>query len=251
MTSVFQYQHAMANPDESLAPIYQEIYQENVNRQGKIGMVRRLGPRTYVYCKNGAVALGIGMLAVQPTPVANHQNIAVQAAAAIDDEEVTVTLGATAVTSNQYEDGFLMITDATGQGTTYRIRSNPAADASANLILTLYDKLHTALDTTSEVHLIANPYNGPVISVADQLDIPAGVPNIAITASYYFWLQTGGLAAVLHDNDPASQGQPVTISALTVGAVGQRDAVGEPLVGYAAILGVSTEYSPIDLRILV
>jgi hypothetical protein len=245
----FDFQHAMANPDESLVPFFQGIYTESEESRGLVGTIRRLGPRTYVYAKNGGTALGIGMLAVQPTPAANHQNIAVASAAAINAEEVTVTLGATAATSNQYEDGFLFVTDATGEGTGYRIRSNPAADASASLVLTLYDKIHTALTTSSEVCLIPNPYNGVVIAVTDQADIPAGVPNIAVTASYYFWLQTGGPCAVLAD-EAVTQGEEVVAGTSVAGAVEAADAAGEPLVGTAIIALVDEEYRPVDLSIL-
>lgn len=250
MSGAFTYQHAMANPDESLAPIYQGIYQESELSNGQVGKIRRLGPRTYVYAKNGAVALVQGQLTIQPVMAANHQNIAVALAAAVSDNEVKVTLGATLATVNQYEDGYLLITDEDSQGTSYRIRSNPAAASGASMILTLYDKLHTALTTSSKVHLLTNPYNSLVISAGSQAAIAAGVPNIAVTANYYYWSQVGGPCAVLHDADPASLGDLVTISENTNGAVGIYNTVAEPIVGTALILGVSTQYSPVDLSIL-
>jgi len=247
---MFQYQGAYGSQVESrMAPIPQGIYEESSTALGNIGTVRRVGGRTFVYSKAGGTALAIGKLAVQPTPTANHQNVVAAAAVAVGAKSITVTLGATAATLNQYEDGFLVVSDATGEGTAYKIRSNPAADASASLALSLYDAVHTALDTTTECCLIPNPYNGTVISVTDQADVPAGVPIIGITASYYFWLQTGGICPVLADEN-VTQGLLLTIGTSVAGAVEGQDAAGEPIIGSAYIALVDTEYRPAYLTIL-
>lgn len=250
-----RYQGAYPEPIESsggrlVTGIFEELAPspERVEEIGPIGTVRRIGGRTFVYSKAGAVALAQGKLCVQATPIANHQNIAVQAAAAVDASTVTVTLGATAATLNQYEDGFMVVSDATGEGTCYGIKSNPAADASANLVLTLHDRIHEALDTTSEVCLIPNPYNGVVISVTDQADVPAGVPLNGVTALYYCWLQTGGICPVLAD-EAVTQGLVVTIGSSVAGSVEGQDAAGEPEVGRAYIALVDTEYCPVYLTI--
>lgn len=230
-------------------PPPQDVYEEFETKQAAIGTVLRRGGRTWVYSKNGSAALGIGKLAIQPTPVANHQNVAVAAAVAVGINQVTVTLGATLATINQYEDGYLVVSDVDGQGTAYKIRSNPAADSAASLEVTMYDKLHTALTTDSECCLIPNPYNAVVISVTDQADIPAGIPIIGITASYYFWCQTGGICPALAD-ETIAQGLGVTIGSSVAGAVEGADAAGEPVIGYAYIAAVDTEYRPIYLTIL-
>ena len=58
------------------------------------------------------------------------------------DTSITVTLGATAATKDQYADGYIYTNDNTttsdrGEGQIYRIASNPAADGSATLAVTL------------------------------------------------------------------------------------------------------------------
>lgn len=230
-------------------PIPQGIYEQSEASLGQIGTVRRVGGRTFVYAKDSGTGLAQGKLNIQPTAVPNHQNVVAQAIAPVGVKEVAVTLGATLTSRNQYEDGYLFITDADGEGTGYKIRSNPAAALSTTLTLTLYDAIHEALAVTSECCLIPNPYNGVLLSIADQLDTPAGVALNAITANYYFWIQTGGPCAVLAD-ETIAQGLEVTIGSSTVGAVEGLDGAGEPLVGIAIIAGVNEEYRPIFLKIL-
>lgn len=246
---MFDYQGAYPDTIEGAVPIPQDVYEEDVIKRGMLGMVRRVGGRTFVYAKAGGTALGIGMLGVQPTPVANHQNVAAFVAVVVGANTVTVTLGATLASLNQYEDGYLVISDAAGEGTAYKIRRNPAADSSATLELSLYDKVHTALTTNSECCLIPNPYNGLVISVTDQADVPGGVPIIGVTAAYYFWCQTGGICPVLADENVA-QGLALTIGTSVAGAVEAADGAGEPVIGSAYIALVDTEYRPAYLTIL-
>jgi hypothetical protein len=92
----------------------------------------------------GAAALAPGKLAVAATVVANHQNMAVAAAAAVGATSVTVTLGATAATADYYADGFLTINDAAGEGISYRVKSHPAHAGSGSLVVELYDPIKVA-----------------------------------------------------------------------------------------------------------
>src|SRR3990167_1572884 len=95
--------------------------------------------RAFRYVKAGATALVPGKLQDGPATVANHTNIAVASAAAAGATTVTVTLGATAATANQYANGVLAVNDVDGEGYTYSIKSHPAADSQASLVLTLDD----------------------------------------------------------------------------------------------------------------
>lgn len=241
--------------DEGVVKLPIGIYEESVGTGsevkniGKIGTVRRVGQRTFVFSKAGGTGLTQGKLCIQATPVAAHQNVAVvDELSIVGSNFVTVTLGATLATLNQYEDGYLVVSDADGEGTAYKIKSNPAADVSATLKLTLYDNIHEALVATSEVCLIPNPYNGVVISITDQADVPAGVPINGITADYYFWLQTGGICSVLSD-ETVAQGKTLTIGSSVAGAVEMLDAAGELEIGKTYIALVDEEYRPIYLTI--
>ncbi len=194
---------------------------------------------------NSSVDLIAGNLQVTATTVgANHTNLAVGKAAADDARIVTdITIGATALTLNQYRDGYLTIQDGTGKGHTYQIDGHNAYDASAtNVKIVLRDRLIVALDATSEVTLAYNPNDLAVISATDQNDVPTGITHVAVdvSAARYYWAQTGGVAPVFSETtNPV--GDEITISASTNGEVEVRDADTEPTVGVQYEVGVDSE----------
>jgi len=204
--------------------------------------------RKFRYCKAGASALAAGKLAVASTIVANHENVTVQTAAAIGATKVTVTLGATAATADQYTDGYMVVNDVTGEGITYRISGNPAADSAATLEVSLHDEIVVALTTSSQVTLLANPWNGAVISASDQADMAVGVAPREITAAYYGWIQTHGVCAGLAD-ETLAVGSSLTIGSSVGGAFEVKDGAGEQDLGTAIQAGVDTEYRAVYLSI--
>jgi len=213
---------------------------------GTIGVT--VDGKKYRYTENGGTALAAGKLCVAATQVANHENIAVASAASVDATEVTVTLGATAVSENDYAGGYMVVNDAAGEGIAYRVSGHAAADASASLTVKLHEPLKVALTTSSEVTLVKNPWKDVVISAVDQADMPVGVPNVAIAANEYGWLQTGGVCSVLAD-EAITAGLQVTTGTSVAGAVEAVDAVGEPNVGVAIQAAVDTEYRAVYLQI--
>lgn len=206
--------------------------------------------RVFRYSLCGATAVVAGKLYDGPATIANHSNVTVQAAAAVGASQISVTLGGTAATLNQYANGVIVINDVDGEGFTYSIKSHPAADASATLTLTLDEgeTVVTALTTSSQATLVANQYNGIIIHAAAETGIPVGVGNTQITAAQYGWIQTHGVVSCLHDVSVASLGEAVAASATTNGAVTAGTGALSN-VGYSIVLGVSTEYNPIFLTI--
>jgi len=200
--------------------------------------------RIYRLAKNGAAEAAVGKLLIQGDEVANHVGIT-PTAAAIGARKVTVTLGATLATANQYQDGFLVIRTT---GKSYKIKSHPAAALSTALVVELYDPLDVALAGTEEADLVANPYNGLVIAVTDQADIPRGIPIITVTAAYYFWLQTKGPCACLMDEN-ITRGKAVTAGTSVAASLEMLDAAGEALIGHMIEAGVDTKYNLVDLCI--
>ena len=229
----------------------QGLFEESSTQKHKLGTARRLEDgRTFVYSRAGAVALASGKLCVAATLAANHVNQSVGDAAAIGDRVVKVDLGATALTEDQYKEGFLSINDATGEAHQYKVSGHAAADASATSVsINLYDSVMVALVAdTSEYSLLKHPYDGAVISVTDQADMPIGIPQIAVTANYYFWMQTWGACPAFAD-ETLTVGKALTTGTGVAGTVEVVDAVAEPLVGYAIQAGVDTEYRQIFLKI--
>jgi len=229
--------------------VEQDVHTTDTVARHKLGdMAITADGRIYRYAKNAGTALDAGKLCVAATPVANHENLAVAAAASVNAEEVSVTLGATGITSGDYDGGYMVVNDAAGEGIAYKIKHIGTTAASAAATVELEDPIKVALTTSSEVSFYKNLYDSVVISATDQADVAVGVPNVAVAANAYFWLQTGGVCAVLAD-EIIAQGAQCTIGTGVAGAVEAQDLIAEPVVGVALTATVDTEYRPIRLTL--
>jgi len=218
-------------------------------KQERIGAYdETLDGRGYRFSLAGGTALAPGKLAVAATVDSNATNKTVDAAVAIGAKKVTFTPGGT-ITANKYQDGFLTVNDAAGEGITYFVKGHAAGSSSASMTVNLLEPVEVALTaSTSEVSLTQNPYSAAVISVVDQADMAVGVPNVSITASYYGWIQTKGVCSVLAD-EAITAGVAVTTGSSVAGSVEAADAAGEPIIGYALVAAIDTEYREISLCI--
>lgn len=226
----------------------QDVMSESSIQMAELGAVGRTNDgRTFRYVKAGAVALVPGKLQQSSATVANHQNVTVYAAAAIAATTVTATLGATAATLNQYAGGLMIVNDETGQGYSYKIKGNNAVDASGVITITLEDPLIVALDTTSQISLVANPYNGVIVNPTTPTGVPVGVAVYPITATYYGWIQVRGLCSLLNDSNTAV-GLGLAPSQSVAGAV-KTQAATLNCLGYAYQAMVDTEYNIASINI--
>lgn len=203
------------------------------------------------YAQIGASNAAAGQLQGAPVQKTNHHNRPVAAAVAIGSRKVTITVGATAVVAGEYAGGYMVVNDADGEGLTYRVSGNKAADSSGTLEVTLDRPLVEALATTSEVTMVHNSWNGVIVGTAVTVRA-AGVPLVDATATYYGWLKTRGVAAVLIGS-AATLGADLIIGG-TAGSVTDRTdalgASGEPVVAVAdVVVGVAGEYNPVRLCI--
>lgn len=228
-----------------------DIFSESSVKELQLGQIAFTADgRKFRYAKAGASALVAGTLQQGPAIVANHQNVSVASAAAVGADEVTVTLGATLATANQYAGGYLGVNDVDGEGYTYLISGHPAAASAASLTLTLDapDVIKAALTTSSQCVLYPNKYNG-VVQMPTTITGPAvGVPLFDVTAAYYFWLQTRGPVSCLNGDANLTVGSAVSPSNATAGAV-ENGVIAQGFVGHALQTGVDTEYRLIDLML--
>lgn len=236
------------------AGFMQGIYQISSTKKERLGTLRITEDgRKFRYAKAGASALAAGKSGQMVAATANHINIAVAASAAIGSKQIAVTLGATAATSNQYQDGYFHVSDATGEGHQLLIAGNTAADASGTCYVTLEDPLKVALVAgTSEVSLIPNPWNGVTETTTEEAGY-AGIAPMAVTAAYYYWAQTGGQAIALASGTGAV-GSNVTFGAtagsLIVISTTIAVTVVQPIVGFlTSTVQVDTEYKPVFLTV--
>jgi hypothetical protein len=205
--------------------------------------------RVYRYALAGATNLDPGKVTVAAAHAANHVNVAVAAAVAVGAKSLTATLGATAAAEDLYADGYAVINDAAGEGISYAIETHAAVLSSGVITATLSEPVKVALTTSSEVSFIKNPYASVVIAPGAVAHRAVGVPNVAITAAYYGWLQTGGDCSVLSDG-VIGKGSGAILSDAVNGAL-EVEVAGTVTqrVGFAPEATVDTEYRAITLML--
>lgn len=229
--------------------IAQDLFSESSTAQSDVGQ-RVVSPdgRVFRYCQAGATALVPGKLYQSAAQITNHQNLTPTAAAAVGATVVTATLGATAATLNQYGGGYMVITTTPGLGYQYLISGHAAVDSAGVITLNLADPISVALTTSSRIDLIANPYRGVILNPTAPTATPVGSAVYPVTAAYYGWLQTGGVATLLADGT-ITAGSLVAASDATAGAVEVAGSTVIAPIGIA-ITGISTtEYGGIKLLI--
>jgi len=165
--------------------------------------------------------------------------------------QIVVTTG-TAITENEYAGGYLYINDVTNyEGLILEIEGNAAMASSGALVyIELADPSPIAIGATAEVSLIRSPWYKTTETGAEEV-MPAGVPLVDVTAAYYYWAQTGGMANVLMNGNVANG--TTCVMATPAGSVGAATAttlitygrVGRKVLG----AGVDTEYDPVWLNI--
>ncbi len=243
----------------------QSIYQVNATGGHHSVGTRGFLPdgRVFYYTRNtGAAELTRGKLYVRGDLVANHQNLATDhTLVSVGANELpvgAVTPGATAVTAHQYANGYLVVTDAGGEGSYYKIRENTAfTSATADGSITLYDPIAVAFDASTTVSLHVNAFDNPQISNTDQQDVLVGVPTFTIpigsTTEQWGWVQTWGECPVLCSAAIATFGQALVPSTTVQGAVEEDNTATtvsqEPIVGYNIAALVDTEYQLVNLMI--
>ena len=82
----------------------------------------------------------------------------------------------------------------------------------------------------STLDVVNSPWNAVVVSTA-VTDCVAGVTTIPVTASYYFWLQTGGPAPLITTNTEAHGTQLSAGSAIGIEISAWTDNILGPLFG--------------------
>jgi len=194
-----------------------------------------------------------GELYVAQDNIANHQNVALSAAAAVGATLVIPTVGATAVTANEYDQGSLVFNDVSPEGETYFVTHHEANAGSLATDVRISPALKTVTTTSSEVSLVRNPWNNPLLSTTSLLVVPvAGVPlqDWDVSVANFGWLKTRGMTALLADATGWTDGYFVTVSNETSGAAGVISDIDQEMrIGQGMATGTATEFNPVYLFI--
>ncbi len=229
------------------------MFESGSTKLGPIGQAHRQDStgRSWRYSLAGAGNLARGKLYSSAVTIGNHINLSFASAPADLAKSVTVILGGTLVTANQYQDGWLNVQDGTSEGRAYPIEGHPGqTTVTGNLVVDLKEQFATlGAVAESNVNLVYNRWAGVLISSTDQADAVAGVPNVAITLAEYGWLQTYGPCPTWQDETTAI-GSGVAIGTGTAGQVEAKDGAAEVELGtQMANTGVIDEYQIVDLNI--
>jgi hypothetical protein len=225
--------------------------------------------REFVIVQNAGTALVAGNLIQGPAKIANHQGLVVTAFQAYSANgntpaKVTATLGGTLTTANQYAGGYLIVASATGIGQTLKIASNTAQSSTTGAcVVTLEDSPLVALDTTSTINLIPNPYgslNGTDYRTEGVIICPTtltgqvigvtlyAIPASTATVAQYGYIQTRGLVGCLNDANTAI-GLDLMPSANTAGAVQTYVVATKTRIGTSTQAGTTTAVGQITVQL--
>src|SRR3990167_8558044 len=121
----------MANPSPALtglpADYGADIFESGTTQKFPLGAIGYGygGNKAFRYGRNNASTASVaGNVQTSAAIAANHANIAVAEASAVNDLTVKVTLGATIMAKDLYAEGELCVNDVDGEGISYRIRGN-------------------------------------------------------------------------------------------------------------------------------
>jgi hypothetical protein len=159
----------------------------------------------YRFAYSGAVALSIGKVTVGQAIVSNHSNLALDSTSpvAVNSNTLAVVLGGTAITQDQYLDGYAVINDGTGKGQRFRIAGNSAQTSTTGVAtIFLYNPVTTLLALAdTKVTLEPSRWGLTVVHPGSSGALLCnGVPqSITVPINNYYWSKTRGGASVLSD----------------------------------------------------
>jgi hypothetical protein len=219
----------------------------------------------HAYCSGTAIAVGkVYQTQVQIADAQYAAGSVTVAVAAANTTTVGIkTGGTTAITTDQFADGHLIVSGSAGGGIgwSYKIKSNNSAAAgSTTCTLTLYetDPIKVAIaGGTAEVGVRENPWRGVILTTADTVIAGRfGVSCSSAAASSYVWLQTKGPAACYVAGTAVVSGEVVVASTGVAGAVAKivastagptsAKAMLNP-IGQVFLASIANGYAMVDL----
>ena len=167
---------------------------------------------------------------------------------------------------NVWAGGYLMITDAGGEGHKYFILGHEAGgDTQTNTIgLNIEPGLVIALESEGSCSIIGHPYNNLAIANNETDDVVKGITLVDVAAGEYAWVQRRGHGVVLADETAGTiaagtvavlsdgvngAAEPLNIAALASNAAFALLNFAEPYIGTFLTVAVDTEYVAIDIQI--
>jgi hypothetical protein len=224
----------------------QPLFSSSATQFHELGFeARSKGGARYAYIKAGEL-LVTGNALQGPVEDTDHDDVACRATA-IGATALLITAGSGngALDENEYAGGYAVIDTTAGLGFRYSIKSHAAIAASTNGELVLEDgeSVQVALNTSSKITLVKNPYSGVIQLPASTLTgVVIGGCVYPVASGEYGWAQIYGLGAALISGTPGN-GQPLTVSG-TGGALAVHSAE-LPNVAVMAATGRTGKVCPV------
>lgn len=155
---------------------------------------------------------------------------------------LVLTNGSTAVTQDEFAEGFLEIsqTSGTNEGPiSYRIRGNSAAAATTGYIqVYLAEPLRNAevlVAGTDTGSLWISPYSGVIATTTVNLPIGVNIQQVvnSSTVTNYGWVQTNGTCVAQGDASSKVIGNTIGASTTTAGYVSLAVTTTQPPIGFS------------------
>ncbi|HLC23371.1 MAG TPA: hypothetical protein VJL08_02905 [Dehalococcoidia bacterium] len=209
---------------------------EKVTSSTKIGSLPLgtkmiIGDREFMHGRAGGTVLVAGKLyesgsSISASDTMYAKSLVLNGVHAVGAVSVAFTSGgSTAVTTDQFEDGWLTTAGSvgTGIGYTHMIKTNnSAASGSATCTLTLWDTdgLKVATNASTLVGVRENAYRLTKLTTADTAGAGkvVGVACNSAAASSYAWFQVKGPGPVFVGGTVLAVGEPVVCSTAVAGA---------------------------------
>ncbi len=217
------------NYPNTIQATYAEAYNTSSVKEFPIG--QRLecpNGKMYRYAKMGTSANTVAVAAKlyqSEVSAGNFDALATATSVAVGDTTIELTNGATEVTEDMFEGGYLTVETAAGLGENKRIRANTSDPGTGPFTLYLYkgdtfERVVTAASHT--VTVSKNIYSDIIIHPAVATAIPVGIPQVAISNTEFGWAQVHGVASCLIDGTVVI-GYEVRVSETLDGAVAALD----------------------------
>lgn len=254
MAGGFDYGQIVQLTNQEVRNVYTGLLSGERYPVGTLGTTQ--DGRWYRFARAGASTLTPGDVIVGPVPVTNNVGNTAAATAA-GATETTFTIGATAITQNQYKDGWLSVSVAPGAGYLYGLRDHAAVASagSATWDFSPGESVQVAFTTSTRLDLIASPYRGVIQCPATTIGSnPVGVAVSAPTTGQYCWIQVEGAANVLTAGTLIVGNRAVAPTG-TAGACGPETATAatskiESTIGQVLRVAANAAFSTIDLHLL-
>ena len=216
-----------------------ELYQNSSAANHKLGeKYEDKWGRIFRYVQAGGSDLVTGNLLQEAVEATNFRSMNVAAAAAIGSTAITVDLGGTAVTANQFESGDLIVESSTGIGQNFKIVSHDVQTSTTGECTFNVDRpvaIALVLDT-SQVSVRKNSYDGVIqYPITTQTGAAVGVAIVVISLTNFGWIQSSGDVSLLQDDGTnTSNGLTALVpSASVAGSVKLSAANGANVIGFS------------------